>query len=96
MRINSYATDRKTRKLLVIAQLMTLMFSALGLAFAWHPTPVNLFLFAALSPGLVSGAVVIVASQWFAAFQRGQARRLVAHGARRGHIERLIRQPLAG
>jgi hypothetical protein len=85
MELNSDATDRRTRKLLVFAQLMTLSFFALGLAFELHPTAGNLFLFTALSPILVPGAVGILATQWIAAYQRRQTRQVVAQRVRRAY-----------
>jgi hypothetical protein len=95
MKLNSDATDRRTHKLLVVAQLMTLAFFALGLAFALHPTAGNLFLFTTLSPVLVPGAVFILATQWIAAYQRGQTGRLVAQRAPRTY-EGPMRYPSPG
>ena len=83
MELNSDATDRRTRKLLVVAQVMTLVFFALGLAFELHPTAANLFLFTALSPVLVLGAVGILATQWIGAYQRRQTHQAVAQYVRR-------------
>jgi len=74
MKFDSDATDRRTRKLLVVAQLMTLAFFALGLAFVWNPTAGNLFLFTALSPVLVPGAIVILATQWITHCRRDRRR----------------------
>jgi membrane protein implicated in regulation of membrane protease activity len=85
MKLNSDATDRRTRKLLVVAQLMTLAFFALGLAFTVHPTAGNLFLFTTLSPVLVPGAAVILATQWVAAYQRRQRRQVVVQRAGRAY-----------
>jgi hypothetical protein len=85
MRLNSNATDRRTRKLLVVAQLMTLTFFALGLAFVLHPTPGNLFLFTTLSPVLVPGAAGILATQWIAAYHRRQTSQVVARRVRRAY-----------
>ena len=82
MKLNSNATDRRTRKLLVVAQLMSLAFFALGLAFELHPTAGNLFLFTSLSPVLVPGAVGILVTQWIGAYQRRQTRQVVAWGVR--------------
>ena len=96
MKTNSDATDRRTRKLLVVAQLMTLVFFPLGLAFVLHPTAGNLFLFTVLCPVLVPGAVVILATQWIAAYQRRPMRHVVMQRARRAYMEGPIRQPLAG
>jgi hypothetical protein len=96
MKTNSNATDRRTRRLLIVAQLMALAFFALGLAFALYPTPANLFLFATLTPVLAPCAVVILATQWIAAYQRRPARHIVGQRARRTYIEGPIRQPLAG
>jgi hypothetical protein len=70
--------------MLVVAQLMTLAFFALGLAFALHPTAGSLFLFTALSPVLVPGAVVILAKQWIA-YQLREARQEVAEPTRRAY-----------
>jgi hypothetical protein len=95
MKLNSEAIERRTRKLLVVAQLMTLAFFALGLAFTLHPTAGNLFLFTTLSPVLVPGAVVILATQWIAAYQRRQTPQVVAQGAR-GAYRRANPMPLAG
>jgi hypothetical protein len=83
MELNSDATDRRTRKLLVVAQVMTLVFFALGLAFELHPTAANLFLFTTLSPVLVPGAVGILATQRIAAYQRRQTHQVAAQGVRR-------------
>ena len=72
MRIHSDEDDQRRRKLLVGAQLMTLAFFVLGLAFALYPTAGTLFLFTALSPVLVPGALIILATQWIAACQDRQ------------------------
>jgi membrane protein implicated in regulation of membrane protease activity len=88
MKLNSDATDRRTRRLLVVAQLMTLAFFALGLAFALYPTPGNLFLFTTLSPVLVPGAAVILATQWIAAYHRRQTSHAVAGRVRRAYSGR--------
>jgi hypothetical protein len=82
MKLNSNATDRRTRKLLVVAQLMSLAFFALGLAFELHPTAGNLFLFTSLSPVLVPWSVGILVTQWISAYQRRQTRQVVARGVR--------------
>jgi hypothetical protein len=85
MKLNSNATDRRTRKLLVVAQLMTLAFFALGLAFALYPTPGNLFLFTTLSPVLAPGAAVILATRWIAAYSRRQTSQVGARRVRRAY-----------
>ena len=72
MKLSSDVTYRRTRKLLVVAQLMSLAFFALGLAFLLRPTPANLFLFTTLSPVLAPGAFVILAAQWIADYHRRQ------------------------
>ena len=77
MQLNSDGTGERTRKLLVIAQLMTLVFFALGLAFVFHPTPVILFVFTSLSPVLALGAVFILVTQWIATYQRRQVHEVV-------------------
>ncbi|SRR6266567_381717 len=85
MKVDSDATDRKTRKLLLGAQLLTLAFFALGLAFVWHPTPGTLFLFATLTPVLVPGAVLILTTRWIVDCQRRLTQRAVAHRAPRSY-----------
>jgi hypothetical protein len=82
MKFNSETTDRKARKLLVLAQLMSLAFFALGLAFVLCPTPVTLFLFTTLSLVLAPGAGVILATQWIASYQRRQTHPVTAQSAR--------------
>ena len=83
MKLNSDGTCERTRKLLVIAQLMTLAFFALGLAFAFNPTPLTLFLFTSLSPVLSLAAVFILVTQWIATYQRRQIHQIVGHRASR-------------
>jgi hypothetical protein len=75
MKLNS--DGERTRKLLVIAQLMTLAFFALGLAFVFNPTPVILFLFTSLSPALALVAVFILVTQWIATNQSRQIHQVV-------------------
>lgn len=87
MKRNSDATDRKTRKPLVIAQLMTLAFFALGLAFMLYPTPGSLFLFTTLSLVLAPGAGIILATQWIASYQSRLARQVVTQRTRRAYTE---------
>jgi hypothetical protein len=76
------STHRKMRKWLVVAQLLALMYFALGLAFAWHPAAGILFLFTTLAPVLVSAAVAVLAKQWIAAYQRREIRHEVVQRAR--------------
>jgi len=83
MKINSDGTCGRTRKLLVIAQLMTLAFFALGLAFTFNPTPVILFLFTSLSPVLALPAVIILVTQWLATYKRRQIHQVVGLRASR-------------
>ena len=87
MQLNSDARLRQTRKRLVIAQLMTLTFFALGLAFMLYPTPGNLFLFTTLSPVLAPGAGLILATQWIASYRSRQTRQIVTRRARRAYTE---------
>ena len=89
MRIHSDANNRRRHKLLAGAQLMALAFFVLGLAFTLYPTAGTLFLFAALSPVLVPGAVLILATQWIAAYQDRQ-------GAEESCREGPIRQQFGG
>ena len=70
MKLNSDETGRRPHKLLVIAQLMTLAFFALGLAFVFHPTPLILFVFTSLSPVLALAPVFILVTQWTASQRR--------------------------
>lgn len=77
MRVNSNVTARRTSKLLVVAQLMALAFFVLGLAFLLYPTGASLFLFTTLSPVLALSAGIILATQWIAAYQRRQIRRVI-------------------
>jgi hypothetical protein len=77
MKLNSDETCGRTRKLLVIAQLMSLAFFALGLAFAYNPTPIILFLFTTLSPVLALAAVFILVTQWIATYRRQQMHEVV-------------------
>lgn len=95
MKLDSDTDARRTRKLLVVAQLMTLAFFALGLAFLLRPTAGNLFLFTTLSPVLAPGAGVILATQWIGAYQRRQTRLIIAQRARRADPESES-MPLAG
>ena len=88
MKFNSDGTCGSTRKLLVIAQLMTLAFFALGLAFVFNPTPVILFLFTSLSPVLALAAVFILVTQWIATCQRRQIRHVVGSRAIRADTQR--------
>ena len=74
MKPDSNATRERIRKLLVIAQLMTLVYFALGLAFTFVPTPLILFLFASLSPMLAAAAVFILVKQWIATGRQVTAR----------------------
>lgn len=80
MKLNSDGTCERTRKLLAIAQLMTLAFCALGLAFIFNPTPAILFLFTSLSPVLALVAVFILVTQWIAT---QQIHHVVGHRASR-------------
>ena len=95
MKLNTEITDRRTRKLLVVAQLMTLVFFALGLAFMVYPTAANLFLFTTLSPVLVPGAVLVLGTQRIAAYRRRQTRQVIAQGAS-GAYKGATPMPLAG
>jgi hypothetical protein len=70
MKLNSNASRRRTRRLLVIAQLLTLAYFALGLAFTFVPTPLILFLFASLSPVLAPAGAFILVKQWISSYQR--------------------------
>jgi hypothetical protein len=83
MKLNSDGTCERTRKLLVIAQLMTLAFFALGLAFVFNPAPVILFLFTSLSPVLALVAVFILVTQWIATNQSRQIHQVVGGRASR-------------
>jgi hypothetical protein len=83
MKINSDGTCERTRKLLVIAQLMILAFSALGLAVAFNPTPVILFLFTSVSPALALPAVIILVTQWIATYKRREIHQVIGLRANR-------------
>jgi hypothetical protein len=78
MKLNSDGTCERTRKRLVIAQLLTLASFALGLAFVFNPAPVILFLFASLSPVLALAAVLILVTQWIATYQGRQMLEVVS------------------
>jgi hypothetical protein len=88
MELNSDKSRRRTRKLLVIAQLMSLAFFALGLAFAVNPTPAILFLFTSLAPLLALGGVFILVTQWIATYRSRQMRPVVVRPASRTDTKR--------
>jgi hypothetical protein len=56
---------------------MTLAFFALGLAFAFNPTPMILFLFTTLSPVLALAADWILVTQWISTYRRQQIHQVV-------------------
>jgi hypothetical protein len=92
MKLNSDGICERTRKLLVIAQLLTLASFALGLAFVLKPTPVILFLFASLSPVLALAAVFIFVTQRIATYHGRQMREVVSCRGNRTETK-VIRSP---